>query len=176
MSKLGSRTYYNFLETSDPVEFVTYEKYLNRCDVRRAIHAGGGIYHEKEGGIVEHQLIPDIMKSDVNKFAQILNEVRVLIVAGNLDIICAPITIENMLDKMTGWNDKEDYLRAERQLMRLDREDKNVEGYLTSVNDKFYYLVVRNAGHVVPFFQPEVAYQAVKGFVDKTLGNNDYLK
>ena len=47
----------------------------------------------------------------------------------------------------------------------MNPSDVEVAGYVRQVGD-FYQVIVRNAGHLVPYDQPKVAYDLIKRFVN----------
>ncbi|XP_054156696.1 probable serine carboxypeptidase CPVL [Oppia nitens] len=157
----GLTFYYNFLMGSAPEEFGYYPKYLGLESTRRAIHVGNLPF--SEGNIVEQHLLNDIMKSVKPWISTLLDNYKVLIYSGQLDIIVAAPLTENFVRSIQ-WSKADQYKKAERIIWKVDKTDKEVAGYVRQV-DRFLQIVVRNGGHILPFDQPRASYDMINRFV-----------
>merc|ERR1711976_887535 len=100
-----------------------------------------------------YAMLDDFMKSERPNVEFLLEYYKVLVYDGNLDIICNHSGVLNMFAAMTSWSGKDKYDRTGRSVYRVDGE---TAAYLKSV-DNLRQLLVRNAGHMVPYSQPRVA-------------------
>nr|KAG5694229.1 hypothetical protein BaRGS_035333 [Batillaria attramentaria] len=158
----GLSDYYNFLRTESPKEFDYYGTYLADPTVRRAIHVGNLTYND--GQEVEKHLLNDVMASVKPWIAVLLDNYKVMIYNGQLDIIIAVPLTEAWLQTVQ-WSGLDRYKKAERQVWKLSPSDTEVAGYVRQV-DNFYQVIVRGAGHILPFDQPQRGYDMIQRFVE----------
>nr|CAH7760301.1 unnamed protein product [Callosobruchus chinensis] len=140
---------YNYLEeATDSSDDLTL-KFLNRSEIRRAIHVGNTTFGSDKA--IDY-LNEDIQQSVVPWFIEVANNYRVLLYTGQLDIILAyPLTL-NFL-KNVEFNDIQEYRKAERKTWYVGDD---VAGYSKS-GGKFTEVLVRKAGHIVTVDQPKWA-------------------
>lgn len=157
----GIASYYNYLQVSEQdVDDEAMMKFLQRTDVRRAIHVGDlPFQNADDAGKVAEKLATDMLKSAAPYVEALLARVDVLFYNGQLDVICAYPMAENFL-RMLSFGGSEEYKNAVRQVYRVDGE---VAGYLKrAVNLR--EMMIRNAGHMVPKDQPKWAFDIVSSF------------
>ncbi|XP_023012513.2 venom serine carboxypeptidase [Leptinotarsa decemlineata] len=156
----GFTNYFNYLYPDDPnnIELKNFGKYIQRSDVRAAIHVGNATFHG-EDNTVERQLSNDIMQSVAPWMVDILNNYRVLIYNGQLDIIVAyPLTI-NYLNNLN-FNGAQEYKTAPRLKWYVD----NVLAGFVKQAGNLTEVLVRDAGHMVPADQPQWAVDLITRF------------
>jgi len=155
----GYDYYFNFLSSEEPAEMGYYPHYLEKASTRKAIHVGN-LSYSGEADVVEKRLMADIMQSVKPWLQQLIDaEYRVLIYSGQLDIIIAtPLTL-NMINSLQ-WKGKDDFMKAERKKWMIDSD---LAGYSTTAGN-FTFLLVRGAGHMVPFDQPTRAFDLINRF------------
>ncbi|XP_035688950.1 probable serine carboxypeptidase CPVL [Branchiostoma floridae] len=158
----GSNDHYNYLRSEEPALKGYYMDYLSLPEVRKAIHVGNLTFHN--GSDVQRYLLaPDFLKSVKPWVATIMESYKVLIYNGQLDIIVgAPLT-ENFLWSLP-WSRLEQYQTADRTVWKINPSDTEVAGFVKQV-DNFYQVIVKGAGHILPFDQPERAYDMIDRFV-----------
>ncbi|KAK7110316.1 probable serine carboxypeptidase CPVL [Littorina saxatilis] len=160
--KSGLSDYYNFLRTTEPEEYNYYGNYLADPAVRRAIHVGNLTYND--GSAVEKHLLNDVMAS-VKPWIQVLmDNYKVMIYNGQLDIIIAVPLTEAWLQTVQ-WTGLPDYLKAERQIWKINPSDTEVAGWVRQVQN-FYQVIVRDAGHILPHDQPLRGYDMIQRFIE----------
>ncbi|KAF8766510.1 putative serine carboxypeptidase CPVL like protein [Argiope bruennichi] len=142
---------YNFLQTEEPEDHSYYKKYAELPEFRNAIHVGNLTLNQPDK--VRQFLIPDVMKSVKQKLVTIMNNYKVLIYNGQLDLTLPYVLMVDFLSKVE-WKLSDEYKNADRKIWRLDGKDE-VAGYVHNVGD-FYHVLVRSAGHMVPYEQPEL--------------------
>lgn len=158
----NTNNYYNFLMTEQPDDFNYYGSYLAKPEVRRAIHVGNLTYND--GQAVEMHLMNDVMDTVKPWINVLLDNYKVMIYNGQLDIIVAvPLSEAFLLS--TDWSGLKNYTQAERLIWKLDPTDREVAGYVRVVG-QLYQVVVRGAGHILPYDQPERGYDMIQRFIE----------
>ncbi|XP_065578552.1 probable serine carboxypeptidase CPVL isoform X2 [Artemia franciscana] len=166
----GLSFYYNFLLQDEPVEFEYYAKFFSLPDVRKSIHTGSIVFGE-EGKVYEH-LYDDIMKSVKPWLEVLMDYYKVMIYSGQLDVIIPFPTTEAFLDTLK-WSGQEKYKLEKRKIWYVEGE---VAGYSKEVGN-FTQLLVRNAGHILPYDQPKWAFDMINRFVSgKSFGAGQQSK
>ncbi|XP_065176054.1 probable serine carboxypeptidase CPVL [Sycon ciliatum] len=162
----GSNNYFNILHTDSPPEEGYFGPVLVSDAVRRAIHVGNMPYGH--GNIVEDLLRADIANSSLPAFLEVLNSenglYKVMVYNGQLDIIVGVPLTERMCSLMD-WPGKTEFISAKREVWRLSKSDPEVAGYVRTVRN-LQQVVVRGAGHMVPFDQPERALDMITRFIE----------
>lgn len=141
---------------------LVFRTFLSFPETRRAIHVGNLTFND--GQKVEEHLVNDIMQSIRPWLAELMDNVRVLMYSGQLDIIVAAPLSEAFL-KDIKWSGQEAYLEAKKNIWKVSSDDVEVAGYVRKVKN-FHEVIVRNAGHILPYDQPRVAYQLIKNFIE----------
>ncbi|CAG0917791.1 unnamed protein product [Notodromas monacha] len=154
----GSDYYFNILQFREPKEFSYYVDFINRPEVRQAIHVGNKAFHN--GSKVESLLFEDMMKSVKPWFEDILNSgIRVLLFNGQLDIIVAYPLTENFVRSLR-WRHAADFKDSPRHQWKIGAV---TAGYAQEY-ENFGLVLVRNAGHMVPYDQPVLGYDLINRF------------
>lgn len=153
----GFTNYYNFLRSEDsPIDNVA--TFVQQPSIRKLIHVGDSPFHTDR--TVEIHLVNDIMKSVVPYIQTLVENYRVLIYNGQLDIIVGyPLTEEFL--KNLQWSGTAEYRVAPRHIWKVR---KQIAGYYKTVKN-LTEVLVRNAGHMVPSDQPLFAYDLITRFV-----------
>lgn len=134
-------------------------KYIQRTDIRTAIHVGNTIFNGINE-VVELNLMKDIMQSVAPWISELLSHYRVLIYNGQLDIIVAyPLTI-NFL-KNLNFDSAETYKTAKRYKWYVGNDLAGYVKYAGNLTE----VLVRNAGHMVPTDQSLWAYDLITRFI-----------
>lgn len=157
----GFTNYFNYLYPVDPTnaQMEYLGKFIQRDDIRAAIHVGNATFHGGESQEVEINLMPDIMQSVAPWISELLNHYRVLVYNGQLDIIVAyPLTI-NYLQNLK-FNAAAEYKTAERFKWYVGDD---LAGYVKQAGN-LTEVLVRNAGHLVPADQPQWALDLISRF------------
>lgn len=153
----GLTYYYNYVAQEEPKDMNYWPAFINKPLVRRAIHVGNLTFHS--GSKVENYLEEDIMKSVKPWIEELLDNYKVLIYNGQLDVIIAYTLTENFLNSLK-WKNAQEYKQAPRYIWRVDQE---VAGYVREVPG-FVQVMIRNAGHMVPYDQPKWAFDMISRF------------
>ncbi|XP_053983595.1 venom serine carboxypeptidase [Hylaeus volcanicus] len=154
----GFDYYFNYLHTKDSDDADYMSEWIQRADVRRAIHVGNCTFHVEDKTVEKH-LQGDIMQSLAILISDLTQHYRVLIYNGQLDIIVAYPLTENYLHNLK-WSGAEKYKTAKRKMWWVGKE---LAGYSKTV-DNLTEVLVRNAGHMVPSDQPLWALDLITRF------------
>lgn len=161
----GFTFYFNFMMPKAPPDHEYYSDFVQLPHVRRAIHVGNLSYAEDSK--VERFLRQDMYKSVVPWIVDLLDSpegYRILIYSGQLDIIVANINTEEMLRKME-WSGSKAYQVATKKAWKVGRE---IAGYVKTAKN-LTYLLVRNAGHILPYDQPKWSFDMINRFTASKL-------
>ncbi|XP_077485176.1 putative serine carboxypeptidase CPVL [Amblyomma americanum] len=158
----GYNYVYNYLITKKPESHTRYEKFVQTSAVRHAIHVGGAQFGENKSTVVLH-LADDLIKSVRDEFAFFLNNYKALHYSGQLDI-AVPYTATEAFMSSLQWSGAQEFASAPQQIWRSADGDE-VLGYVKKANN-FTMVLVRNGGHILPYDQPEVAYELITRFLN----------
>lgn len=135
-----SQYYFNILQTVPPANFDYYSKYLEECFVREAIHVGGQVF--SNGSLVEDFMLEDIAQSTAGWLSILMDNYRVMIYNGQLDIICGLPLTESYLYKLQ-WSGAAEYKNASKVIWKVDDADDEVAGYVRYAKN-FVQVAVRS--------------------------------
>ncbi len=146
--------------------------YLNRDDVREAIHAEHDpVKTWTECNItVGNKLRGDHNKAVMDKMTMILSEIRVLVYNGQFDMICNHVGASRALYDLK-WPGQGGFQNAQRYTWVVDGKPA---GYATSF-DNLTFLLVLGGSHMVPMDVPAQALDMVTRF-PRHKDFNDYLQ
>ncbi|XP_069853330.1 probable serine carboxypeptidase CPVL [Dipodomys merriami] len=157
----GCATYYNLLQCTEPEDHEYFGKFLSLPQVRRAIHVGNKTF--SDGATVESYLREDTMKSVKPWLTEIMNNYKVLIYNGQLDIIVGASLTERSLMAMN-WKGSKKYNNVQKKVWKIFQSDNEVAGYVREVDD-FYQVIVRGGGHILPYDQPLRSFDMINRFI-----------
>ncbi|XP_048195570.1 probable serine carboxypeptidase CPVL isoform X3 [Perognathus longimembris pacificus] len=157
----GCATYYNLLQCTEPEDHEYFGKFLALPLVRQAIHVGNKTF--SDGATVEKYLREDTMKSVKPWLTEIMNNYKVLIYNGQLDIIVAASLTERSLMAMN-WKGSKKYNNVQKKVWKIFQSDKEVAGYVRQVDD-FHQVIVRGGGHILPHDQPLRSFDMINRFI-----------
>ncbi|XP_012496131.1 PREDICTED: probable serine carboxypeptidase CPVL [Propithecus coquereli] len=157
----GCINYYNLLQCMEPEDQFYYAKFLSLPEVRQAIHVGNRTFND--GAIVEKYLREDTVKSVKPWLTEIMNNYKVLIYNGQLDIIVAAPLTERSLMAMD-WKGSREYEKSERKVWKIFKSDDEVAGYVRQVGD-FHQVIIRGGGHILPYDQPLRSFDMINRFI-----------
>lgn len=133
-------------------------KYLNRADVKRAIHAKADITWSECSDVVNYSH-KDLATSVIPVYKWLIarGDLHILVYSGDVDAIVA-------YEGTSYWMPKLGLQTIKPWRQWLDA-NQQVGGYFTQYAQQFAFTTVRNAGHEVPFYQPQRAYQMFSEFL-----------
>jgi vitellogenic carboxypeptidase-like protein len=141
----GFSTYFNYLLPNGDDAAMYLSKFLQSAAVRKAIHVGNNTFHDTDvENKVEEHLKLDIWDSIAPWLGVLIDNYRVVIYNGQLDIIVAyPLTIEYL--HLLNFDRAAEYRTAPREIWRVDTE---IAGFAKTAGN-LTEILVRNAGHMV---------------------------
>ncbi len=83
-----------------------------------------------------------------------------MVYSGQLDVIIAFPQTENMLNNLE-WSGKYVYANAPRMIWKVDGD---IAGYVREAKN-LIQVMVRNAGHILPYDQPKWAFDMIQRFI-----------
>lgn len=171
----GSSNVYNMMWNENPIpyEHCDWENYVNEPAVRVALHVGRRPWGDRR---MVAEALNDLERSVSPWLTDLLDtgRYRVLFYSGQLDIIVPfPGTVNAA--RSLRWSGAENFRNASRTAWRVP--GTKTCGNLTNVADVAGYattygpltvLMVRNAGHLVPYDQPVWAHDLIVRFTSDT--------
>uniref|UniRef100_A0A8C5PDQ4 Probable serine carboxypeptidase CPVL n=1 Tax=Leptobrachium leishanense TaxID=445787 RepID=A0A8C5PDQ4_9ANUR len=128
----GCTNYFNFLQCQEPLDQEYFSKFLSLSEVRKSIHVGNLTFHD--GSEVEKHLLSDVMQTIKPWLAVLMDNYRVLLYSGQLDVIVAAPLTERFIPTIP-WSRAEDYKKAERVYWKIRPSDREVAGYVRFVGE-----------------------------------------
>ena len=166
----GFTNYFNALSPVYPT--VDTATYLNKPEIRAALHVGDKSWAGYDRD-VEVAIVNDVAQSMRDLFPTLLDNYKVLLYSGQFDVIVgAPLTIKFL--RSLQWSGSADFETAERKIWHSRSPVVGTMGKLLGTNKvagwatqakNLQYVIVRNAGHMVPSDQPLWALDMIMRFV-----------
>jgi len=161
VEKSGLSFEYNFELDAQPDEFVFYEDYLVTPETRKGIHVGNKKYANVSMDVYVN-LYLDFARSVVPQVQDLLNnDYKVMVYSGQVDVIITSTGSEKFVNHLD-WKCKDTYKVTNRNIWRFDNK---IAGYAREVGN-LKQVLVRNAGHILPYDVPEVAYDMMTRFIE----------
>jgi len=146
--------------------------YLNRPEVRRALHAME-LYEWKEcSGPVNRALGRDNMIATRPIIVKLMDEynVPILVYNGQFDFICNHVGTEAYLSTMSAWTGLPDWLKTRRGIWNVN---KKIAGYVKA-SGNLTFLLVLGGSHMVPMDVPEQTYDMIRRFMSGKQFDDEY--
>jgi len=159
----GYQYYFNYLTTKEPIDMNYYDTFVQLPDVRRSMHVGNMTWND--GKKVEEHLLLDVMDTVKPWIVELLNfkNYKIMIYNGMMDVIIAWPLTESFITSMHDWTGLKGYVNMERIKWRLAGDSGRLAGYAKQVGN-FTQVLIRNAGHMVPYDQPKPAFDMINRF------------
>lgn len=149
---------YNILK--DNINVSGFMSFVDQDEIKEAIHVGDIVY-EFANGTVHQKLIPDFLKDSTPKIQALLENYRILIYCGQLDLVAPCVLSAEGRRRSWYWSQRENFLTATRIPWRYN---DSVAGYVKS-GGRLTEVLVRGAGHLVPIDKPEQAQKLISYFI-----------
>jgi len=111
---------------------------------------------------VSHDFREDIMMSYRDYLEKVLEKVPVMIYGGQDDLLVSNVGVDAMIHSMS-WYGQKYFQKAQRGVWKVQN---SVAGYYKKAGN-LVRVWVNKAGHLVPYDQPENAYDMVKRFINE---------
>lgn len=157
----GCTNYFNYMQCQETADQEYFSSFVTLPEVRRSIHVGNLTFHD--GSEVEKHLLQDVMKSIKPWLGVLMDNYRVLIYSGQLDVIVAAPLTERFLPTVN-WSGADEYKKVERLPWKVQPSDTEVAGYVRQVKE-FFQVIVRGGGHILPYDQPERSFDMIDRFL-----------
>lgn len=157
----GCTNYFNYMMCQEPEDQEYFGMFVTQPLVRRAIHVGNLTFHD--GSEVEKHLLQDVMKSIKPWLGVLMDNYRVLIYSGQLDVIVAAPLTERFLPTVN-WTGAAEYKKVPRFPWKLQPSDTEVAGYVRQVGE-FFQVIIRGGGHILPYDQPARSFDMIDRFL-----------
>jgi len=159
----GSTNYYDIRTSGSQNYGGDFETWVNTTAIRKLLHVGNHYFQDNDD--VYNALREDIPKSSTNLYPTILESgMKVLLYNGNMDFIVHPTLTEYFITTIQ-WDGIPYLYNSPRIIWKIPSDNVNIAGYVKQYKN-FYQITVRNAGHMVPFNQPEVALDMITRFIE----------
>ena len=160
LNSLPLRNHLNFSE--DTFERPRYEKFLEESETKLALHVGNHV-HDANRLEVRNAILPDLTKSYKSNFERLLEDYRVLVYSGQLDLVCAYCLNEKLFTRLS-WSGAKAY--RESNVYQFTCGESSVGHFKQGHN--FTHVLLRNAGHLATSDQPRRVLGLLKKFVGGT--------
>ncbi|KAF6085624.1 carboxypeptidase vitellogenic like [Phyllostomus discolor] len=132
----------NIIQCTEPEEYSYFKRFLALSEVRRAIHVGNRTFND--GSEAKKYLQEDFVQSVLPWLAELMNNYKVLMYNGQLDILMAASLTERYL-MAVNWKGSQEYRRAERKVWKILKSDQEVAGYVRQVGN-FHQVLLSTGG------------------------------
>jgi len=151
----------NILSTFEPCEGNFMNDYLNKAEVKAAIHAKAdidwydcayGTYYDKN----------DTLKPMMGYYNKLIDggyKLKILVYSGDDDTVCATSGTQDWI-----WSLGYKHL----DLWQTWTVDQQVAGYATRFDGQLTFVTVHGAGHMVPQYLPVRGFELFKRYLDDT--------
>eukprot|EP01116_Phalansterium_solitarium_P008793 TRINITY_DN2275_c0_g1_i1.p1 TRINITY_DN2275_c0_g1~~TRINITY_DN2275_c0_g1_i1.p1 ORF type:complete len:469 (-),score=183.36 TRINITY_DN2275_c0_g1_i1:252-1658(-) len=157
----GSVDYYDIRNTVLP-SWPDFATYVNQTSIRTALHVGDHYFQDSTP--VYNHLADDLMKSVKPYIAPLLDNYKVMFYSGEFDFIVAATTTEAFIQSLD-WKGMDGYRHARKAIWRVNATDVDVAGYARQYSS-ISQVIVRGAGHILPYNQPARAYDMIQRFIE----------
>lgn len=158
---------YNYMKTLFPKPWDYFSPYLTSDLVRAAIHVGSQQFLDGSK-VVWDNLLEDISNTTKPELEYLIAaNYKVLLYSGNLDIIVATPLTENLIYNLNVPMASQ-WPNVNKKVWKLSEDAEEVAGYVSKL-ENFWFVVIRNAGHIVSFDQPQTAFEMINKFVQGSL-------
>ncbi|KAL0070176.1 Cell death protease [Marasmius tenuissimus] len=144
-----------------PPDIKPITTYLDRKDVVTALHADGHAESWVEcRGRIHSEMDRGKSNSSITLLPKVLEKIPVLIFAGDQDLICNYVGLEDMIREMT-WNGGKGLGTVQTQLWNVNNSAAGT--WVSSRN--LTYAKIFNASHMAPFDSPHVTHDMMLRFM-----------
>ena len=142
--------------------------YMQQPEIRKAMNLGNRTM--SDGLEIYKAMIEDTMQDVREELIEALENYKVLIYHGALDIICHFPGAQEMFARLN-WTGKSEFHDSERRAVWFSNEEtgqKELSGYVKG-DGNLKFMLLRNAGHSAPVDQPQRTLRMLESFIGDTL-------
>ncbi|CAN7984254.1 unnamed protein product [Ixodes hexagonus] len=160
----GYNLYSSVAYSRIPKEFTRYKDYVNSEDFKTRIHVGSGVTLRAQMPLVFYHLGMDDFFTDIaTTLESVMNNCRVLIYGGQLDVIFPATNMERFYDTLT-WNGSHEFKHSGKIPWYNDTDPDCLNGYVTK-GGNVKYVLLQGAGHDPGFDVPEAIHEMTVKFI-----------
>ncbi|CAI9091163.1 OLC1v1026115C1 [Oldenlandia corymbosa var. corymbosa] len=170
MSRAGSINYYDIrkkCEGSLCYDFSSMEKLLNQKDVRDSLGVGDIDFVSCSTSVYQAMLVDWMRNLEVGIPGLLEDGVKLLVYAGEYDLICNWLGNSRWVHAME-WSGQKEFQGSSEVPFVVD----NSEAGLLKSHGPLSFLKVHDAGHMVPMDQPKAALEMLKRWTKSSLAEN----
>ncbi|KAH6930252.1 hypothetical protein HPB50_012264 [Hyalomma asiaticum] len=161
-NETGYEYAYNYLLTQKPESHERYKSFVKKPSVRKALNVGQMPYDGTSSKVALY-LAQDLMKSVRDKLALLADNYKVLMYSGHLDVVVTTAATETLMYTLE-WSGSNEWTDAEKKIW-YSSDGEHVHGYAKSAKS-VTFVIVRDAGHIMPNDQPEAAYDMITRYIN----------
>ncbi|KAG2636902.1 hypothetical protein PVAP13_2NG492600 [Panicum virgatum] len=164
---IGNKNYYDIRKPcvgSLCYDFSNLEKFLNKKSVRESLGVGDIEFVSCSTSVYEAMLLDWMRNLEVGIPELLENDIKVLIYAGEYDLICNWLGNSRWVNSME-WSGKEAFVSSSDKPFTVDGKEA---GVLKS-HGPLSFLKVHDSGHMVPMDQPKAALEMLKRWTSGNL-------
>ncbi|KYR01979.1 peptidase S10 family protein [Tieghemostelium lacteum] len=158
----GNPNYYDIRRSVEPSYGGNYVAFVNSSAIRQLIHVGNN-YFQNNNNVYLH-LQEDIPKSVIQYVPTLIENYKVLFYNGQFDFIVGVSLTETMI-RTIQWSGIQPFILTNRIIWKIPSDNIDVAGYVRQYQN-LTQIVVRDAGHIAPFDQPERCLDMITRFVN----------
>ncbi|KAF8700781.1 hypothetical protein HU200_034138 [Digitaria exilis] len=166
---IGNKNYYDIRKPcigSLCYDFSNMEKFLSLKSVRESLGVGDIEFVSCSPTVYQAMLLDWMRNLEVGIPELLENDIKVLIYAGEYDLICNWLGNSRWVNSME-WSGKEAYVSSSEKPFTVDGK----EAGLLKSHGPLSFLKVHDAGHMVPMDQPKAALEMLKRWTSGTLSD-----
>uniref|UniRef100_M8B4E8 Carboxypeptidase n=1 Tax=Aegilops tauschii TaxID=37682 RepID=M8B4E8_AEGTA len=166
---IGSKNYYDIRKPcvgSLCYDFSNLEKFLNLKSVRQSLGVGDIEFVSCSPTVYQAMLLDWMRNLEVGIPELLENDIKVLIYAGEYDLICNWLGNSRWVDSME-WSGKKAFVSSTEKPFMVDGKEA---GVLKS-HGPLSFLKVHDSGHMVPMDQPKAALEMLKRWTSGNLSD-----
>ncbi|KAL0452128.1 UNVERIFIED_CONTAM: Serine carboxypeptidase-like 49 [Sesamum latifolium] len=167
ISRAGDVNYYDIRKKCEGnlcYDFSNLEKFLNEQPVRDALGVGDVQFVSCSSTVYQAMLMDWMRNLEVGIPALLEDGVKLLVYAGEYDLICNWLGNSRWVHAME-WSGQKEFIAAPEVPFKVDGSEA---GLLTSVGP-LSFLKVHDAGHMVPMDQPKASLEMLKRWMHGSL-------
>ncbi|EGG15670.1 peptidase S10 family protein [Cavenderia fasciculata] len=156
----GEPDYYDIRRTVEPSYGGNFELFVNQSSIRNLLHVGN--HYFQDNNEVYLALQEDIPKSVKPLIPTLIENIKVMFYNGQFDFIVGVSTTETFI-RTIPWSGIGSFIQTDRVIWYIPTDTIDVAGYVRHYQN-LTQVVVRGAGHIVPFDQSARAYDMITRF------------
>ncbi|CAN8025257.1 unnamed protein product, partial [Ixodes persulcatus] len=159
----GFKAQGNALYPFMPPEVEAYIKYTNTSDFKGSLHVPHYLQIDSLRPMVALMLCQDLFADIQLKFISALENQNILLYTGQVDTLFPSMNFRQYFSTLQ-WTKKQEFENAGRNTWSTCRDHRRMAGYIESITN-FSYAVVLRAGHHTTLDEPSSVYHLTSSFI-----------